>query len=120
MRILVDENIPSMTVRALREIGHDVADVRATTDKGASDARLWEIVLAEHRLLITTDKGFARRRREEHAGVLIVLLRQPNRHRIHERVMNAMKGLDAAQWPRLLVVVRDRTRSTWRARGGRR
>jgi hypothetical protein len=36
MRILVDENIPRMTVDRLRELGHDVKDIRSTGDKGLS------------------------------------------------------------------------------------
>jgi predicted nuclease of predicted toxin-antitoxin system len=30
MKILVDENIPRMTVDRLRELGHEVRDVRGT------------------------------------------------------------------------------------------
>lgn len=30
MRIFADENIPLMTVRALREMGHDVRDLHGT------------------------------------------------------------------------------------------
>lgn len=36
MRILVDENIPIMTVHALREMGHEVKDIRGTADEGSS------------------------------------------------------------------------------------
>ncbi len=57
MRILVDENIPLMTVAALRGIGHDVLDVRGTADQGSDDPTLWQIAQQEARLLVTTDKG---------------------------------------------------------------
>ena len=30
MKILVDENIPAITVEALQELGHDVLDIRGT------------------------------------------------------------------------------------------
>lgn len=43
MEILVDENIPLMAVQALREMGHDVLDIRGTLDEGASDKTLWNI-----------------------------------------------------------------------------
>ncbi|MBU0704488.1 MAG: DUF5615 family PIN-like protein [Chloroflexi bacterium] len=114
MNVLVDENIPSMTVRALREAGHDVLDIRGTVHEGMSDNDLWEIAQREERLLITTDKGFARRRDEAHHGVLIVRLRQPNRHKIHQRVMQAMTQFTAEEWPGLLVTVRDVVQSVWR------
>jgi hypothetical protein len=31
MRVLVDENIPRMTVEGLRALGHDVKDIRGTS-----------------------------------------------------------------------------------------
>ena len=58
MKILVDENIPRMTVNRLRELGHDVRDIRGSSDQGMADAALWDIAVRESRLLITTDKGF--------------------------------------------------------------
>jgi len=37
MKILVDENIPSITVNELRTLGHDVLDVRGTPQQGMED-----------------------------------------------------------------------------------
>jgi len=116
MRIFVDENIPAMTVEALREAGHDVIDIRGTLDEGMADDALWERIQQAQRLLITTAKGFASHRDLPHCGILIVRLRKPNRRRIHGRVMQAMGQFKAKQWPGLLVVMRDTVRSTWEAR----
>ena len=115
MNIFVDENIPSITVRALRELGHDVLDVRGTPEEGMTDDALWEIVQRERRLLITTDKGFAQHRDESHHGILIVRLRQPNRRKIHQRVMRAIAQFTAEEWISLLVTMRDVVQSVWRA-----
>ncbi|NOZ21543.1 MAG: hypothetical protein GXP25_10695 [Planctomycetes bacterium] len=114
MKILVDENIPRMTVKALRELGHDVLDVRGTEHEGSSDHTLWDIAQEEKRLIITTDKGFSDRRQKPHFGILVVRLRQPNRHRIHERVLQALAMSQPGEWRDLLVVMRDRARSAWR------
>ena len=113
MRLCVDENIPTMTVRALRDMGHDVWDVRGTNDEGTSDQALWQKAQREKRLLITTDRGFVQHRAESHQGVLIVLLRQPDRWKIHRRVMQAMTTFGEEEWPGLLVVMRDAVRSVW-------
>lgn len=115
MNIFVDENIPVMTVRALREKGHDVLDIRGTMQQGIADDVLWEMAQREKRLLITTDKGFAQHRNELHHGILIVRLRQPNRRKIHRRVMQAMAQFSAAEWPGLLITTRDVAQSVWRA-----
>jgi len=53
MKILVDENIPRMTVDRLRELGHDVRDVRGSGDQGLEDFSLWSSALSDGRVLIT-------------------------------------------------------------------
>jgi hypothetical protein len=37
MRVLADENIPKLTVQALKELGHDVLDIRGTDKQGTDD-----------------------------------------------------------------------------------
>ena len=115
MNILVDENIPRMTVDGLRAAGHDVRDVRGTGDQGVVDELLWQVACRERRLLVTTDKGFAQHRGEPHSGILVVRLRQPTRQKIHDRVMQAIAQFREADWPGMLVVMRDSVQSIWRA-----
>jgi predicted nuclease of predicted toxin-antitoxin system len=107
MRILVDENIPRTTVAWLRELGHDVLDIRGSALQGSADSGLWKLALSDQRMLVTTDKGFTNRRSSPHHGILIVRLRQPNRRKIHESVMVALERFPADSWPGSLVVVRD-------------
>jgi predicted nuclease of predicted toxin-antitoxin system len=114
MKILVDENIPRVTVDSLRALGHNVKDVRGTDGQGLPDPDLWQIAIEEARLLVTTDKGFTTYRTLPHHGILVVRLRQPNRHKINNAIMQAMQRFQDAEWPNLLVVVRDATMSTSR------
>ncbi|HWZ31589.1 MAG TPA: DUF5615 family PIN-like protein [Bryobacteraceae bacterium] len=114
MNILVDENIPRMTVDALRLAGHDVKDVRGTNTEGSADQDLWEIACTERRLFVTTDKGFTEYRSTLHNGILVVRLRQPNRLKIHRSVLRALEHF-GEDWVSRLVVVRDRIMSTSRA-----
>jgi predicted nuclease of predicted toxin-antitoxin system len=99
MRILVDENIPLMTVARLRELGHDVRDVRGTPDQGMEDPDLWSAAMADRRALITTDRGFTEYRAVPHYGIVIVRLRQPNRRRIHQAVMVAIERFRKGNGP---------------------
>jgi predicted nuclease of predicted toxin-antitoxin system len=108
MRILVDEDIPRMTVEALRSAGHDVTDVRGSSLQGSADSDIWALAVSDSRLLITTDKGFSQYRAGGHHGILVVRLRQPNRHKIHGAVMSAVARFEE-KWTNLFVVVRDRT-----------
>ncbi len=116
MDILVDENIPLMGVQQLRDMGHDVLDIRGTAEQGISDELLWNKACQERRLLITTDRGFAHYRDRNHYGILIVSLRRPTRQKINKRIIDAIKLFSAKQWPGLLVVMRDKTMGTWRQR----
>ncbi len=116
MLVLVDENIPSMTVEALRGTGHDVSDVRGTLKQGIHDDELWRLAQDEKRLLVTTDKGFTRFRAEAHHGLLVVLLAHPNRRTIHYRIMMALAQHQVDQWPGLTVVMRDRVKSVSRTK----
>lgn len=111
MKIFVDENIPIITVTALRESGHDVSDIRGTIVQGISDEEIWEIVQREKRLLITTDKGFSAYRDEAHFGILIVCLKKPNRLKIHQRIMQAITHYSEPQWKGLMLVMRDTLQS---------
>ena len=115
MNIFADENIPTSTIQALRQMGHDVRDLRGTPEQGMPDDALWKISQREKRLLITTDKGFARYRDETHSGILIIRLKQPNLQKIHQRVMQAMSQHKAEQWPGRLVVMRDTVQSVFPA-----
>jgi predicted nuclease of predicted toxin-antitoxin system len=115
MKILVDENIPSVTVHELRASGHDVLDFRQTGKQGMPDPDLWAESQAQERLLVTTDKGFIERCAAPHWGVLVIRLRQPNTARIHERVMRAIQQHTPEQWPGLLVVMRDRVKTLRRS-----
>jgi predicted nuclease of predicted toxin-antitoxin system len=113
MKVLVDENIPLTSVQELRQMGHDVLDIRGTPVEGMSDELLLKRACEEGRLLITTDRDFASFRDMEHFGILIITLRKPNRQKINKRVIEAMEQFSKDQWPGLLVVMRDRTMSTW-------
>jgi len=89
MRILVDENIPRMTVDVLRGLGNDVKDIRGTPAQGLPDSELWWLTTEEARLL--------------------------NRNKIHGAVMRAIQQFHEPDWSNLFVVVRDTTMSTSRS-----
>jgi predicted nuclease of predicted toxin-antitoxin system len=59
MKISVDENIPIISIDALRKMGHTVKDIRGTINEGMTDDSIWEMTQNEKYLLITTNKGFA-------------------------------------------------------------
>lgn len=114
MRIIVDENIPLLAVNGLRDLGHDVMDIRGTEFEGISDRELWDIVKKEGRLLVTTDKGFIQNRREKNHGILIIRLKQPNRHKIHQKALKGISLFSEKEWPNKTVVMQDLFHSVWK------
>lgn len=114
MKIFVDENIPSITVRELRQNGHDIIDIRGTDNEGMTDEGIWKIVQKDGRLLITTDKGFSLKRNEKHNGILIIRLKQPNRLKIHNKVIRAMNLFKEEEWLGLTVIMQDAFHSVWK------
>jgi predicted nuclease of predicted toxin-antitoxin system len=111
VKILVDENIPNVTIAELRALGHEVLDIRGTPKQGLPDDQLWTLAQGEHRVVVTTDKGFSEHQGEAHHGILVVRLRQPNEERIHQRIMAAFKQFAEDDWPGMLVVARDSVQS---------
>lgn len=114
MKVFVDENIPAITVRTLRDMGYDVLDIRGTDKEGMFDDEIWEKTQKDKRTIITTDKGFTQYRSYPHYGILIIRLKQPNSQKIHERVMKAINQFSSNEWEGLLVVMRDTIQSIWR------
>ena len=95
-------------------MGHSVIDIRGTSDEGADDDILWLRVQAEHALLVTTDKGFTRGHHEAHWGILVVCVRQPNRAKIHARVLQAFAQFTEPEWRGLTLTMRDTVQSVRR------
>ena len=113
MKILVDENIPKITVTELKNKYTDIMDIRGTSDEGIEDEKIWQIAKNEGRLLITTDKGFSRYRYQPNSGILIILLKQPTLMKIHQRIISTLEHYSEQEWENRLVIVRDTVISTW-------
>ncbi|MDZ7305275.1 MAG: DUF5615 family PIN-like protein [candidate division KSB1 bacterium] len=116
MKIMLDENIPLITVETLRKLGHDVLDIRGTPQEGMPDSNLLVMSQSEARLLITTDKGFSKHRHEPHHGIHIIRLKKPNRVKIHQRGMQAMNQFGENKWRGLLVVMQDVVQAVWKSK----
>lgn len=75
MRFKTDENLPEEIAQVLRAAGWDALSVIAEQLNGVSDPRIAAVCLAESRVLITLDVGFADIRRyppNEYAGIIVL------------------------------------------------
>jgi len=89
MRFLLDENFPKAAVGLLEESSHQAFDFRGTPDEGIEDPAVFSKAQSLGAILLTTDRDFFHtipHLFETHAGVVVIALRQPNRHAILSRL----------------------------------
>ena len=80
MRILADETLAKSTLAVLRDLGHDVVDVREVGLGGTPDEGVAAFAKAQSRVVITHDKDFGdllRFQPGSHCGAIILRLRPP-------------------------------------------
>lgn len=85
MRFLTDENLPRDVLVLLRQLGHDVADVRELRMSGSPDAEVARLARQEGRLLVTLDLDFANILQyppSEYAGIIVLRVPHPTRQRV--------------------------------------
>jgi hypothetical protein len=111
VRFKVDENLPDEMAEMLSALGHDAVTVRDQGWQGMADDRLWRLIQAEGRWLVTADKEFADLRRRPpgtHAGILLL---RPNREGLDEYLglaTDATRQLDFSEIAGSVVVVGNR------------
>src|SRR5882757_10375842 len=76
-RFIVDEDLPRPLARLLRTEGLDAQDVRDIGLRGQTDSEVLRYAVAQHRVLLTADRGFANLLTVplgSHHGILVVRL----------------------------------------------
>jgi predicted nuclease of predicted toxin-antitoxin system len=77
MKFLLDANMPRSAARLLRELGHEVEDVREVLPPGADDATVAARAQARQLVLVTRDFDFADIRNyppKNYAGLVVLEL----------------------------------------------
>ena len=107
---MLDENLPTDLIEALRALGHDVDHVSTRDLAGSPDPDVRRLAESEDRLLITQDIRFADAREflpGEHAGVVLVRLKKPGLRAIVARLRFVFEREDVESWRGCFVVVQD-------------
>lgn len=77
MKFLLDANLPRAAARLLRELGHEVEEVREVLPGGTEDAAVATRARANRMVLVTRDFDFADIRNyppQEYAGIMVLEL----------------------------------------------
>jgi predicted nuclease of predicted toxin-antitoxin system len=112
MRIKVDEDLPKIAAQMLRERGYQADNVVEQGMGGWKDPALWKAVQAEHRFLITADKGFADVRfyaPGTHAGVLLLRPDEDGIRPVVELLRRVLESYDLRELEGTVTVVTPRS-----------
>ncbi len=116
MRLLANENVPGLLVRALVDAGCDVSWIR-TVSPGASDREVLERAVDDERVLLTFDKDFGEIARTAtlpaKCGVILLRVPMPPRREIARLAVLILSRSDWAG--RFSVVEPGRIRARPRA-----
>lgn len=89
MIFFLDENFPKSAERYLVSKGHTVSDIRGSSNEGIDDLQIFRLAQEKKATFLTTDRDFFHTIPHlfpEHYGIVIIALRQPNRHAILSRL----------------------------------
>jgi predicted nuclease of predicted toxin-antitoxin system len=75
MRCLIDNNVPRSVTLLLRDAGHEAVEVRAVLGPQAEDSAVAAYAAARQLVLVTHDRGLARRAKD--SGLKHIWLRTP-------------------------------------------
>lgn len=97
MVFFLDENFPKKTVPFLNEKGHETLDIRGTPQEGLADSLIFSIAQEKGAVFLTTDRDFFHTvpfLYNEHHGIIVVALSQPNTKTILEKLSVALAHLE--------------------------
>ena len=112
MNFLLDENFPKSARAVLERLGHEVFDFRRLGIIGSPDEEIMRMAFENAATVLTTDRDYFHtlgRRYPNHYGIVVIALRQPNRHLIVSRLEWFLVHIDAEWIESRTFQPRDRT-----------
>ncbi len=116
MMFFSDENFPKSALKVVAARGHDYFDVREHGSLGAEDHSLFQMAIEMDAVMLTTDRDFFHTihfQYDEHPGIIVVALKQPNRAAISKRLEWFLDNFELTLLRNRAFQLRD---STWIAR----
>jgi predicted nuclease of predicted toxin-antitoxin system len=110
MKLKIDENLPTKSVKLLEDYGYEAMSVFDQNLSGASDTRIAEVCQKEKRALITLDADFSDIRTyspDEFFGLIILGLKRQDKPHILSIVDRLIKILSKEPLERRLWIVEE-------------
>ena len=89
MKFFLDENFPKAAHPLLKNLGHEIFDLRGTSREGSADTKIFQEAQDCEAVFLTTDRDFFHtvpHLYPQHEGVVVIALRQPNRANILDKL----------------------------------
>ena len=113
MRFLADANVFVPMVRGLRDLGHDVYDLKEKGLANLSDPEVFRLAQTQRRILVTMDKDFSSillYPPGEHHGIIVVKLYRLKVAEASKLFLDAIKDIKPEDISRNLVII-DRAKT---------
>jgi len=105
-KFFADENIAKSVVKALRENGYDVKDIKEENLFGINDRELILKAKIEERIILTHDKDFANLSYLGHSGIILIQYKNQHPLNIINKFIPLLKGI-RIEFKNSLVTIKD-------------
>lgn len=107
MRFLADQDVYAVTVRFLRDLGHDVVRAAELGLSRAEDTELLRVAGEQERLLVTRDRDFGHLIfvRRYRCGVIYLRMLPANAHLVHDGLEQVLSAHSEEDLRNAFVVV---------------
>ena len=107
MRFLLDQDVYAVTIRFLRDLGHDVVPVAQIGCSQADDSDLLRIAQEQGRIFVTRDRDFGRLVfvKSLGAGVIYLRILPSTKNAVHQELERVLKVYSEKELRRAFVVI---------------
>ena len=110
LRFLTDEKISTSLVRALRNKGHNVKDIKEEKLFGTSDKEIVNISMKENRIILTHDKDFANISDfpiQSHNGIVLIRYKDQSPDNVIAKFIPLLDTRLKNKFKKSLVTIKD-------------
>jgi predicted nuclease of predicted toxin-antitoxin system len=108
LRFLADECVYHITVRLLRERGHDVVTVQEAGLSGKADPIVLAHAVSERRVFITNDMHFSNLLLfppQQHFGIIVLKIRPATLNYVHTVLLGYLSKVDQVKIEHTLIII---------------
>lgn len=110
LKFLTDENVSSSLIKAVRDEGYNVKDIKEERLFGISDKEVLTLAFKENRVVITNDKDFANLLKYssvKHKGVILLQFKNQSQINVINLFVPTLMSLEGEKVEKSLVIITE-------------